>query len=180
MGAAACPCAGARRHVQCLELGYGGGNVSSVYFATWFAAMSTLLDTASNHLLSRSSAADWKMRRLILWIRSGTLPNGALAFKYALRPDDSCALCGQPDGRMHAISGCRAVRGAVINRHHAVERVLVTAIAAGAFGGDLVMADVGSRARCDADACLCLLPRLPRDPFGAPVAAAPPGPLTPR
>ena len=38
----------------------------------------------------------------------GTLPSGALAFKYGLRPDDSCALCGQPDGRMLAISGCRA------------------------------------------------------------------------
>ena len=92
-------------------------------------------------------------RRSALRWRHGCLWNNKLAKRWGKSNTDKCPLCGEPDSAGHITGSCRhpEMQRMYIERHHHTGRILLRAIAKGSMGGDLVMADLGTRDKCTSD-----------------------------
>jgi hypothetical protein len=117
----------------------------SMYASAWRKILPRTLAKVSNAFHTDPGVAH-AARRAVLQLRTGTLWNRALAHKWGLATSDACPLCGGKDGGMHIASGCQQhqMRAMITERHNAIGRILMRAIAHGSRGAHLCMHDVGN------------------------------------
>ena len=131
----------------------GRSNQASAYYGFWQRIKPKTDAAASNAFMSNPACVTQAQRRTALLYRTGCLHNQKRAKRFGMVKSDACPLCRQPDGCSHIASGCRhaAMERMYTERHNRAGRILLRAISKGDRGNDLVMADVGSAAKCDAD-----------------------------
>ena len=117
----------------------------STYASMWRKIAPATLPAASNAFASDTQTTH-AQRRSVWAYRTGTLFNRKLEQRWFKTGDGLCPLCKQPDGGGHIVGGCRDKRmtGMYTERHNAVSRILLKAIAKGRNGAELCGADVGS------------------------------------
>jgi hypothetical protein len=118
----------------------GSSNVQSIYFAAR-KTMKDSIDRVSSAYLT-STRVTCREATNALKVITGTLYTQARAFKMKKTSSPSCLLCGQPDGTMHAVSGCPVLSTAVTKRHNRAVTLISKAILTGTNGADVVSMDV--------------------------------------
>ena len=88
-------------------------------------------------------------KRTALQYRTGQLYNNKLGKRYGYTTTDKCPLCGEPDGGHHIASGCKALKGAYIERHHKAGRIILKAALKGERAAEIAYANVGSKEQCN-------------------------------
>ena len=118
----------------------------SLYASLWRKVARAALPTVSNAFAS-DAAVTHAQRRTVWAYRTGTLFNKKLEQRWFKTGDGLCPLCKQPDGGGHIAGGCldARMRGMYTDRHNAVARILLKAVAkSDTRGAELCGADVGS------------------------------------
>src|SRR3569833_561477 len=122
-------------------------NTDSVYFSSWAKVAQIADGLLSNHFM-HSKLVTHLQRKILLQLRTGTLPTNKMFHRINPAHTPNCPLCGQLDGGQHAISSCPALLGTIsMLRHHAAGRKILKAISTGGHGASLVMGDVGNQER---------------------------------
>ena len=93
----------------------GAASTDKIYYSMWRALRAQSQDETNRaglQALQDVSNYFWqslqlktKEVRMLLQARSGGLYTQKLACRYGYSDTDTCLLCGQPDGAMHALSG---------------------------------------------------------------------------
>ena len=118
----------------------------SLYASLWRKVAGATLPSVSNAFAS-DPAVTHAQRRTVWAYRTGTLFNKKLEQRWFKTGDGRCPLCKQPDGGGHIAGGCldARMRGMYTDRHNAVARILLKAVAkSDTRGAELCGADVGS------------------------------------
>jgi ribonuclease HI len=79
-----------------------------------------------------------------LKVMTGTFYSQKRAWWYGRASSDKSVLCGQPDGTLHAVSGCPQLTLAVTKRHNDAVLLLAKAILTGECGSQVVAMDVAT------------------------------------
>jgi hypothetical protein len=79
-----------------------------------------------------------------LKVMMGTFYSQKRAWWYGRAASDKCVLCGQPDGTLHAVSGCPELSLAATKRHNDAVLLLAKAILTGEMGSQVVAMDVAT------------------------------------
>jgi hypothetical protein len=117
----------------------------SMYAASWRRILPQAMGKASNAYLSDRNVTH-AQRRAVLQFRSGTLVSRKTLKMWKWTDSSACPLCGGEDGGMHIVSGCSHAQpqAMVAERHNAIGRILLKAVAKGSRGAHLCMHDVGA------------------------------------
>jgi hypothetical protein len=125
----------------------GNSNLNTCYYSMWQKELPNMMPRESN-LFMTSQDITMPERRITLQYRTGQLYNNKLGKRYGYTPTDKCPLCGEPDGGHHIASGCKALKGAYMERHHKAGRIILKAILKGEKAAEVAYADVGSKEHC--------------------------------
>jgi hypothetical protein len=131
---------------------FGTSNKFSFYFRAWQKARNLLDGKASNAFLYHP-AVTFQEQKTALNYRYGTLWSNNMAKKHGLRTCNTCPICPREDGIGHIAGGCThpTMERMYTERHNAIGRILLRAIAKGNFGEYIRATDLGSEGKSNAD-----------------------------
>lgn len=122
----------------------GTANTQTIYFSAVTNMNSKLNTTASRKFMAMQTVTD-RERTNVIKLLNGNLYTNKLAKRFGHTATDKCPLCKQPDGGYHLAGGCPKLTESYLARHHAAGAYILEAIRAGAKGGTIIQADIGSR-----------------------------------
>lgn len=125
----------------------GDSNTQAVYYSA-AAAIEAAVDPVSHAFLT-STEATFKETTNALKVRTGTFYSQKRAFWYGRAPTDKCLLCGQPDGTLHAVSGCPGLELAVTKRHNDAVTMIGKCVLTGEQGAQLASMDISKERQQD-------------------------------
>jgi ribonuclease HI len=130
----------------------GTANKDSIYYKAW-KATANIAERAHSNRFMRDAGITHTERRTALLARTGTLWNQKTAYRFKMASNSTCPLCKQEDSIGHISSGCqhRTMEKMYTERHNQAGRIILKAISKGSKGRALVMADLGTSEKCEAD-----------------------------
>lgn len=152
----------------------GLANQEAEYYTRW-QHIRREIEPKYSHMYLKSSKVDQWLTKKVMQYRYGALPTQKLMYRMGKAITQNCLLCNQPDGGHHAVSGCPSLFKAAILRHHDAGAEILSAIAKGERGGEILLSDVGARKRlpeaerpqptshCRIPGDQCLPSSIPRD-----------------
>ena len=100
-------------------------------------------------LVVSKGSLTYEHRKQYWQLRAGQLPTQTNLFKWGKTKSKACPLCGAPEETQgHVLLACKALERAKTERHHRAGRIILAAVGAGAKGGEIKCADLGSAATC--------------------------------
>jgi hypothetical protein len=120
----------------------GSSNTAAICFA---AAQATAHDVEKvSYAFLTSTVVPYREMVNALKVMTGTFYSQKRAWWYGRASSDKCVLCGQPDGTLHAVSGCPELSLAATKRHNDAVLLLAKAILTGEYGSQVVAMDVAT------------------------------------
>ncbi len=123
----------------------GDANTMSGYYKYWKRLLTSVNLTTSNFFWS-NTRINVSQKRNVMKFRMGTLYIQKMAHLYDRATNSSCLLCHQPDSQIHTLSGCQntSFQNMVTERHNIASRLITKTLSKGDFGGNIIVADIGS------------------------------------
>jgi ribonuclease HI len=120
----------------------GSSNTAAICFA---AAQAIAHDVEKvSYAFLTSTVVPYREVVNALKVMTGTFYSQKRAWWYGRASSDKCVLCGQPDGTLHAVSGCPQLTLAVTKRHNDAVLLLAKAILTGENGSQVVAMDIAT------------------------------------
>ena len=123
----------------------GSSNTATICFAATQAIAHDVEKVS--HAFMTSTVVPFREMVNTLKVQTGTFYSQKRAWWYGRASSDRCVLCGQPDGTLHAVSGCPDLSLAVTKRHNDAVLLLTKAILTGEHGAQVVATDVSTAAQ---------------------------------
>jgi hypothetical protein len=128
-----------------------GANLNTLYMRLEREIAPSLHPAAWYYLQKWGTVLPRELRLCLRW-RCGQVPTMHNLHKWGKSKSTACRLCGDPDETAgHAMLACPALSAQHTSRHHRAGRIILAAIEAGAMGGCIKCADLGSAENCKED-----------------------------